>query len=290
LARYDSTGTQLWLCELGTSADDWARCVAPDGVGGVYVAGDTGGSLGDQNAGGGDAWIARFDSESHQLWIRQLGTSAFDVANALAPDASGGAYVAGGTEGRLGDQFAGGSDPWLARYDSAGQQVWIVQFGAPSGETAYAAAPDGAGGIYLSGVTNGSLFGASEGGRDVWLAHYDGEGNQLWSDQFGASDWEWPNSAAADGAGGFYVAGTTGSSLGGPNAGQIDAWFARYGTLCLGDVDADRDVDLSDLTILLLHFGTPSGAAYADGDLDADGDVDISDLTLLLASYGTTCS
>ena len=47
-----------------------------------------------------------------------------------------------------------------------------------------------------------------------------------------------------------------------------------------------RDTSLGDLTTLLAHFGTPSGASYADGDHD----VDLSDLTLLLARFGTVCS
>ena len=58
---------------------------------------------------------------------------------------------------------------------------------------------------------------------------------------------------------------------------------------CVGDVDNDGDVDLSDLAELLAHYGTTSGATPADGDVDCDGDVDLSDLAALLAVYGTTC-
>lgn len=58
---------------------------------------------------------------------------------------------------------------------------------------------------------------------------------------------------------------------------------------CIGDLDGDRDVDLSDLAQLLGHYGTPSGASYEDGDLDFDGDVELSDLAELLGVYGTTC-
>ena len=56
----------------------------------------------------------------------------------------------------------------------------------------------------------------------------------------------------------------------------------------LGDLDADGDVDLGDLAQLLGHYGTTSGAAYADGDLDFDGDVDLQDLAELLGRYGDT--
>ena len=65
--------------------------------------------------------------------------------------------------------------------------------------------------------------------------------------------------------------------------------FAPAGPACPGDLDGNNAVDLSDLSTLLAHFGTPSGAMYADGDLDGNGTVDLSDLTLLLANFGSTC-
>jgi len=58
---------------------------------------------------------------------------------------------------------------------------------------------------------------------------------------------------------------------------------------CLGDLNGDGQIGLSDLATLLAHYGTTSGASYEDGDLDLDGDVDLSDLAALLAVYGTTC-
>ncbi|MFQ5805765.1 MAG: hypothetical protein ACE5I3_04865 [Phycisphaerae bacterium] len=57
-----------------------------------------------------------------------------------------------------------------------------------------------------------------------------------------------------------------------------------------GDIDADCDVDLSDLAELLSNYGMTSGATYEDGDLDGDGDVDLTDLAMLLAVYGNNCN
>ncbi len=61
-------------------------------------------------------------------------------------------------------------------------------------------------------------------------------------------------------------------------------------TPCPGDLDSDLDVDLDDLSQLLVHFGTASGATYEDGDLDGDGDIDLDDLSQLLVVFGTTCA
>jgi hypothetical protein len=59
---------------------------------------------------------------------------------------------------------------------------------------------------------------------------------------------------------------------------------------CLGDLNGDGRIDLSDLAQLLANYGMTSGATYEDGDLDGDGDVDLADLAALLAHYGEDCS
>jgi hypothetical protein len=56
-----------------------------------------------------------------------------------------------------------------------------------------------------------------------------------------------------------------------------------------GDLDLDCDVDLTDLSQLLAHYGATTGMTWSDGDLDGDEDVDLNDLTLLLAKYGQSC-
>lgn len=75
----------------------------------------------------------------------------------------------------------------------------------------------------------------------------------------------------------------------GPSSGAIFR-IAPGDAPCIGDVDGDRAVTLSDLATLLTHFGQPSGATLADGDIDADGRVDLTDLATLLANFGTECN
>lgn len=103
----------------------------------------------------------------------------------------------------------------------------------------------------------------------------------------GWSDWLWESGSGGDGTSRFdeYASGSWSTVL------PFDLSFILYGQFgCLGDLDDDGVVGLSDLAELLGHYGTSSGATYPDGDLDCDGDVDLSDLATLLGHYGDTCN
>ncbi len=60
-------------------------------------------------------------------------------------------------------------------------------------------------------------------------------------------------------------------------------------TPCDGDLDGDRDVDLSDLGIVLADWNCAAGPGLCAGDVDDDGDTDLSDLGVVLAAYGQPC-
>lgn len=94
-------------------------------------------------------------------------------------------------------------------------------------------------------------------------------------------------SIAVDSAGMLAVTYQFGYVADGIVQADIHLAIARIGT-CPGDLDGDSTIGLSDLAILLAHFGE-TGAAPEDGDLDGDGDVDLGDLATLLAVYGAAC-
>jgi hypothetical protein len=236
VARFDSLGNIEWLEQIGSSFRDYATSVASDGHGGVFVAGNTEGSLGGTNPRPGqlDSWIARYDGGGTRLWIRQTivgGGRANESVASAAPDGTGGVFLVGRTYHPSCDSA------WVARLDGDGNRLWIRQFrpatscGAPRYESASArsVAPDGAGGVFVTGETNGSLAGPYLGGHgDAWLARYDQDGNRLWLRQFGTPEWDRAQAVAPDNAGGVFVAGGTVGLFGGSSAGKWDAWLMRY--------------------------------------------------------------
>jgi hypothetical protein len=71
----------------------------------------------------------------------------------------------------------------------------------------------------------------------------------------------------------------------------IDRGCFEFQAACdlIGDANEDGDVDLSDLSVTLAHFGAGNGQTRASGDTDGDGDVDLTDLSRVLANFGSVC-
>jgi uncharacterized membrane protein len=57
---------------------------------------------------------------------------------------------------------------------------------------------------------------------------------------------------------------------------------------CRGDIDGSGVVDLTDLAVLLRHFGRQN-VPYNFGDLDGDQFVNLADLSIMLINYGGRC-
>jgi hypothetical protein len=283
---------QLWIRQFGTSAGDSSGALAPDGAGGAFVAGSTSGSLFGPYAGGyplgGDVFLARYDSAGNGLWNRQFGTNGDDYADALAADGAGGMFVAGGTWGTLGGSSAGSNDAWLARYDGAGNQTWIRQFGTSYQDEAYAVATDGAGGAFVAGFTGGSLVGANAGSVDAWLARYDGAGNQTWIRQLGTSGPDYAFALIPDGEGGAFVAGSAFGSLGGPYVGLHDAWLARYDSG--GNRAWIRQLGTSGYDLAGSFAPDGTGGVFVAGNTQGNlGGTNAGGYDAWLARYGTAC-
>lgn len=195
VGKYDASGNLLWTRQFGTTGQERATSVSADGLGNVYVAGWTTGSLDGINAGFFDVFVRKYDTAGNLLWARQFGTSGDEGGCCLAnpgeggsgtgfvgvtADSSGSVYVASGTSGDLGGPNAGGApsppyrwDAFVTKFDAAGSLKWTEQFGTSAWEFATDVYVDGLGNIYLSGTTQ--CFSAS--------CTLDGS-NAFWADAF----------------------------------------------------------------------------------------------------------
>ena len=102
LSKFDSSGNFTWARTWGTA---FGASVAIDPSGNACVAGcfyatadlDPGSGVDNHSSNGqSDAFLSKFDSDGHFLWVRTWGAAHFDFPESVASDAWGNAYVAGG--------------------------------------------------------------------------------------------------------------------------------------------------------------------------------------------------
>ena len=172
------------------------------------------------------AFVRKYDCNGGQRWVRQIGVEVGGFGTGLVAF-SGRVTAVGYVGGALpGQTFAGQRDAFVRTYNSSGTELWTRQFGTTESDFAVgvSAAP---GAVYVLGGTNGVFPGQTNAGfEDVFIRKYDGAGVELWTTQFGSSDYDsgWGISFTP---GGVYVVGETPGALPGQNsAGGVDAFLA----------------------------------------------------------------
>jgi beta-propeller repeat-containing protein len=229
--KYDPDGGEIWTRQFGSWERDFARALATDAAGAVYVVGETYGVLpGQASAGGFDAFVRKYDPDGQEVWTRQFGGGGGETAWGVAVDDTGATYLVGSTGGALpGQTTAGLFDAFVRKYDPDGQELWTRQFGTPHFDGARGVAFDPIGNLLVVGNTEGDLPGqASAGGIDAFIRRYDPDGNELWTHQFGALADDYGVAVAVDRAGKASVAGTTDGMFPDAAAGSSDVFLSGY--------------------------------------------------------------
>jgi Ca2+-binding RTX toxin-like protein len=82
VAKYNSSGNQLWAQQLGSAGDDRSSGVAADGAGNVWIAGSTSGDLGGSNVGGTAFWAAKLGFNNVPAVAVNTGITLYEGATA----------------------------------------------------------------------------------------------------------------------------------------------------------------------------------------------------------------
>jgi len=227
VCKYDSAGSQLWARQLGTATKERAYGVSADRLGNVFISGYTMGTLDGPTGVPPDAFVSKYDPAGNLQWVRQLAPTSGESSRAVSADGTGNVYFGGDTFGSLDGPNAGGADAFVGKYDAVGNLLWVRQLGSSAEDIGRSVAADAAGNVFISGYTAGSLAEPNAGGRDFFVSKYDAAGNLLWTRQFGTAADDDCFGLFADGLGDVYLTGHTRGSLGGPNAGNYDAFLIK---------------------------------------------------------------
>ncbi len=183
--KYSPAGDTLWVRRYngpGNSAD-YARALAVDNSGNVYVTGES-------YDGAYDYATIKYSSAGDTLWVRRYNGPAnlHDYALGMVVDESGNVYVTGRSQGS-GTFFY--YDYATIKYSSAGDTLWVRRYNGPGNlyDFALALTVDDSGNVYVTGQSQGSDSSAfsydyatikySPAGDTLWVRRYNGPGNAI---------------------------------------------------------------------------------------------------------------
>jgi len=160
-------------------------------------------------------------------WVKHAGEVNDQIGKALETDDEGNVYLTGYFIHKVifeNDTLIsiGGSDIYLAKYDSDGNKCWVKQAGGVNGDFGHDITIDKSGNILITGYIGGnglvwfddtSIY--VNGNTDIFLAKYDHNGHFLWVRKAGGnyttqafSSWDDGRSVITDSYDNVYITGS----------------------------------------------------------------------------------
>jgi hypothetical protein len=177
-------------------------------------------------------------------WARSGGEIERDAGRAVCSDKDGNIIVAGYFSGKVFFdtlyQGRGTDDAFLVKFSKEGDLIWVITIGGPREDAAMGVDTDKEGNIYVTGefdslmiLENKVLF--SAGGKDIFLAKYNSNGQLIWAQRAGGTGYDSGNAISVDKNGSAYITGkfenfaSFGTQVITSN-GFFDIFFAKYDT------------------------------------------------------------
>jgi len=234
LVKYDAFGNVVWAKNGGSTAGDIAYGVGLDSTGNVYVAGHFSGTMTVDgvtvtSSGLFDVFLAKYSATGTLLWLKRAGGTGSDIPHGLVVDGSGNIAIVGefqgtATFGTRSVRAAGLGDAFIAKYDAAGNNLWVHSGGST---TSFAADPakavkvDGGNNFYMTGDYSGTATfdgltvpNTGTSGTDIFVAKYNGDGVIQWLHHAGGPVSDKGYSIGVDQSGNSWVSGFAGSGPG----------------------------------------------------------------------------
>jgi hypothetical protein len=208
LFKLNDNGTLIWSTLFGGGSYDYARGIAIDTLGDVYISGSTsssmaiadGGWQNEKNA-GNDEFLAKFSPSGLRIWATYMGGEADDYSRAVGVDLDNNVYLVGYTESTTGIAFSGFDNTWsgnydctLTKYNAAGELIWSTYFGGNGDDNANGIDFDSNNNVYIAiqtgtnlGLAHLGYRGSNAGGQDAMLAKFNPDGDRLWSTYYGGT-------------------------------------------------------------------------------------------------------
>ena len=207
-----STHTLDWAYSTGDVGSSAVTDIIPDSKGNVFLTGHFQNAVDFDpdmdlhiltSAGDDDIFISKTSPAGNVLWAKRIGGPGTDRANSIAMDMEGNVIVVGSfhetadfdpgpnifalSAGEEGDAF-------ITKLDENGEFLWAIQITGDQFNEIRSVKTDGLNNILVTGLfegaadfdpTEGTLYHASKGQEDMFLAKYSPDGLLIWAHGIG---------------------------------------------------------------------------------------------------------
>ncbi|NUO03691.1 MAG: hypothetical protein HUU01_24010, partial [Saprospiraceae bacterium] len=227
LLKSASDGTLDWAVSGGSFLDEESAGIAAHPQGGVVCAGAFWftaqfGALQLEAAQNPKAiFLIRYNSLGQAEWGKTIDGGSLKAASDLAVASDGSIYLSGFFQGQLvfGNDTTltaqGNTDLFLAKFTAAGQLLWALNCGGQDDTRGEALAVDPlSGDVVVTGFYNkeaqfgDQILTANTSDRDVFIARFNAQGQNLWARRAGGVHDDNVSSLAVDAAGHSYLTGS----------------------------------------------------------------------------------
>jgi hypothetical protein len=250
IARYDVNGGHLWSDGYGSTGSDNCLGIYGDGASNVVATGFFNGTVDFGggplvSAGGNDIFLAKYGPTGIHTWSQRFGSTLSDIGQSVSAVGTS-VLVSGSFQGTVdfgggGRTSAGGSDIFVAKYNTSGAHQWSLAFGNTAIDLGQVVAVNASGTVFLGGhfeLTVDFGGGVLDGGvnGDAFLVKFNSSGVHQWSKRFGGVAADVCEAVEIDAAGNVIAGGSftgTADFGGGPinaSPNTADLFLAKYNT------------------------------------------------------------
>jgi len=181
IAKYTSNGSLSWINQIGGTNFDQGSGITTDSAGNVIATGLFYQNLDLDGDGTNDltdvgTYITKYSNDGSLIWATQMGNTHNLKSTGINTDSSGNIFVTGffsvnvdldgdGTDDLI---TSGGTDAYIAQYNSDGTFAWVETFGGSSHDRGFAINTDNSGNIYATGRFDGNVD-LDGDGTDDWF-------------------------------------------------------------------------------------------------------------------------
>ena len=299
VVKINSSGTVVWISNVGSPYIDEATAVCADASGNVFMAGYFNGNY--LYAGSlsnlitspysNNIFLTKYDSSGNKLWLKYSGgngTNGNNTPTGLSADPSGNVYMTGYFVDTLllnNNMLVstGYQNIFTAKYDPSGNVSWSNKAGGKYVDQSNAISTDMNGNAYLTGYFQSDtvLFGSSvltnpNGNEISFVGKYDAAGYALWAIAAGGN-------SNNDGAGISYSNGSiyiTGQFQSSPIIFGVDTLYPGLQNSFLAKLDTTAPtgiIPLNTLSDKILVYPNPSSGSFYFKGLENGNTIEVYD-------------